>query len=323
MGYRFDYRRAVRRQDLTFQSGGIVCKAWLYRPATDRPAPCVVLAHGFDGVREQRLDAYASRFCAAGLAALVFDYRHFGASGGVPRQLFDNSAQLDDWRAAIECARRSEHVDPERIALWGTSTSAGHVVKLAAGDAAIAAVVVQMPLVDGLAQLLSTRFLQSVRLLWAGLRDSVRGSLGLSPLTIPAAGQPGALAAVTSPDALSGMARITPPDSTWRNEVLARFTLSTALYRPGLMAERLRCPLLVCIADGDLLIPPKPALQMVDRAARAELRRYPFGHFAMYYGEGFARASLDQADFLRRHLAAELERSGRFTARRPAVEAVR
>ena len=45
------------------------------------------MAHGFSGVREQRLDAYAERFAQAGLAVLVFDYRHFGASGGEPRQL--------------------------------------------------------------------------------------------------------------------------------------------------------------------------------------------------------------------------------------------
>jgi fermentation-respiration switch protein FrsA (DUF1100 family) len=322
-GIGFHYRRSVRRQDLTFQSGGITCQAWLYRPATDPRAPCVILAHGFDGVREQRLDAYASRFCEAGLAALVFDYRHFGASGGSPRQLFDNSAQLADWRAAIECARHHEHLDPERIALWGTSTSAGHVIELAAEDRRVATVVVQMPLVDGLAQLAGTPFLQSIRLLWAGLRDRLRGVLGLAPLTIPAAGQPGTLAAVTSPDALSGLARITPRESTWDNEVLARFTLTTALYRPGRLAAHVHCPLLVCLADGDLVIPAKPALKMVDAAARAELRRYPFGHFAMYYGDGFARASRDQADFLRTHLGVKREQSSRFAPKRRAIEGVR
>jgi len=48
-----------------------------------------VLAHGFGGVREARLDAFAERFGDAGLAALVFDYRYFGASTGEPRQLID------------------------------------------------------------------------------------------------------------------------------------------------------------------------------------------------------------------------------------------
>ena len=81
------------------------------------------MAHGFSGVRDQRLDAYAERFAAAGLACLVFDYRHFGDSGGQPRQLLDIGRQLDDWRAAIAFARSLEEVDGDRIGLWGTSFS--------------------------------------------------------------------------------------------------------------------------------------------------------------------------------------------------------
>ena len=304
----------MRRLDLTFDSGGDECKAWLFLPRAEpnAPAPCVVLGHGFDGVREQRLDAYGELLAAAGMAAFAFDYRHYGSSGGQPRQLYDNKAQVEDWRAAIACARGHESIDPDGIALWGTSTSAGHAVKVAAEDAGISAVVVQMPLVDGLAQLLSTPILQSVRLLGAGLRDRIGSLFGAGPYVIPAAGRPGSLAAASSPDAISGLHAITPPDSSWRNAVIARFTLSTAVYRPGLLAGKLRCPLLVCLADGDQIVPPKPALKMVDQAQDAQLRRYPFGHFAMYYGEGFDRATADQVRFLARHLGVVRERTGRF-----------
>ena len=300
----FDYGRLVRREDLTFRSGGLNCAAWFYCPAADRPLPCVVLAHGFDGVREQRLDAYAQRFAAAGLAALVFDYRYFGSSDGTPRQLFSNEAQLDDWRAAIAYARGRDQVDPDGIALWGTSTSGGHVVQLAAEDNRIAAAVAQVPFADGLAQLFSLPITQGLRLLWAGLRDRIGALFGRPPLMIPASGQPGSFAVITSPDALSGLAQITPPDSTWRNEVVARFTLTTSLYRPGRYAPRLGCPLLVCMADGDHLIAPRPAMKMAESAPRGELRRYPFGHFGMYFGPGFDRAVADQAEFLRLHLLA-------------------
>jgi fermentation-respiration switch protein FrsA (DUF1100 family) len=300
----FDYGRLVRRDDLTFESRGRRCAAWHYRPDAGAPVPCVVIAHGFDGVREQRLDAYAQRFAAQGMAALVFDYRCFGSSEGEPRQLFDNKAQLADWRAAIACARTLEGVDPKRIALWGTSSSGGHVVRLAAQDERIAAVVAQVPLVDGLAQLLATPVRQSIRLLWAGLKDRIGAILGLEPLLIPAGGRPGTLAAVTSPDALSGLAAITPAQTTWRNEVVARFTLTTALYRPGRSARHVRCPLLVCLADGDRLIPPAPALKMLRVAGRGELRRYPVGHFTMYFGQGFELAVTHQTAFLSRCLGA-------------------
>ena len=64
--------------------------AWLWHP--EGATGAVVLGHGLSAVHDQRLTAYAERFAAAGLAALVFDYRHFGASGGEPRQLFDIDA---------------------------------------------------------------------------------------------------------------------------------------------------------------------------------------------------------------------------------------
>jgi fermentation-respiration switch protein FrsA (DUF1100 family) len=291
------------REDVEFQSHGSTCVAWHYRPIRGVSGPLVVIGHGFDGVREQRLDAYAERFAAAGLASLVFDYRYFGASAGEPRQLYDNKAQLEDWRAAIACARRLDGVDPDRVALWGTSSSGGHVVRLAAQDTRIAAVVAQVPFADGIAQFLKLPFAQSSRLLIAGLRDRIGSWFG-HPLLIPFAGRPGTLAPSTSPDALSGLAHITPPHSTWRNEILARFTLASALYRPAVDAKKVRCPLLVCVADGDLLIASKPALMMATKAARGELRRYPFGHFAMYYGPGFDRVTDDQADFLQRTLTA-------------------
>jgi dienelactone hydrolase len=288
------------REDVTFISRNVQCSGWFY-PAdgTAGPAPCVVLAHGFDGVREQALDNYAARFSREGIAALVFDYRYFGASDGKPRQLFSNRAQLDDWRAAIEYAREHPAVDRNRIALWGTSTSGGHVVKLAAELGHIAAVVVQMPFTSGFAQLRLMPITQNVRLVWAGLRDQVAAWLHLDGVRIRAAGMPHTLAVVTSREALSGLDAITPKPSTWRNEVHARFTLTTIFYRPARAARRLRCPLLVCIADGDCVMPIKPALEM---AKRATLRRYRFSHFAMYYGEGFARVVEDQAEFLRDHL---------------------
>src|SRR5437763_14204081 len=122
---------SMNRVDVVFKSGGLNCAAWLYRPEGDGPHPCVILAHGFGGIREMRLDAYASCFAQAGLAALVFDYRHFGAREGEPRQLLDIKLQLADWTGAIAYARGLEGIDLERIGRWGTTCSGGAVIELA------------------------------------------------------------------------------------------------------------------------------------------------------------------------------------------------
>ena len=123
------------REDLTFPSGEDTCAAWLYRPgAAAGPVPCVVMAHGFTATRGDRLPAYAERFAAGGLAVLLFDYRHFGDSSGTPRQLLDIGRQQADYRAAVAFARTLEGIDAQRIGLFGTSFSGGHVVAVAAQD---------------------------------------------------------------------------------------------------------------------------------------------------------------------------------------------
>ena len=146
----------MTREDITFRSGGQTCAAWLYLPdGAHGSTPCVVMAHGFGGTREDAVPRFAERFVAAGLAALVFDYRHFGDSEGEPRQLLDIGLQLEDWTAAIACARTRPEIDETRIALWGSSFSGGHVVPTGARDGHVQAVISQAPFADGLKQLAS------------------------------------------------------------------------------------------------------------------------------------------------------------------------
>jgi len=294
----------LQREDITFQSAGTRCAAWLYPAAgSDRArTPCVILAHGFSAVRDQRLDAFAERFAQAGLAALVFDYRHFGDSDGQPRQLLDIRGQLEDWRAAIAHARTLEHVDSARVAIWGTSFSGGHVIRIAAEDATLAAAVAQVPFVDGIATLRAASAAQALWLTREGLRDQLAAMRGRPPHTVAAVGPPKSRSVMNTPDAEPGMRAVTPPDTKWRNEVAARIGLRVGSYRPGRRAAQIRCPILFCVADNDQLTPPAPARKAAARAPRAELKRYPIGHFDIYVGEWFERAATDQGNFLSHHL---------------------
>jgi hypothetical protein len=107
------------------------------------------MAHGFSAVKEMRLDRFAEAFAEAGLASLVFDYRGLGASDGMPRQDLDPHEQIEDYRNAISYARSLPEVDRDRIGIWGTSYSGGHVLMVAAFDKRVKAVVSQVPLIDG------------------------------------------------------------------------------------------------------------------------------------------------------------------------------
>jgi pimeloyl-ACP methyl ester carboxylesterase len=292
----------VEREDVTFTSGGARCAAWLYRPDSASPSPVVVMAHGFTGTREIRLDAYAERFCAAGLGALVFDYRHFGASEGEPRQLLDIEAQHDDYRAAIAFARGLEWADPARIALFGTSFSGGHVVPLAAEDRQIAALVAQCPFSDGPASLRALGPAAALRLTLPGLRDQLRALRGRPPYYIRVVGPPGSRAVMATPDSEPGFRALLPQDSLWEDRVAARIALRIGTYRPGRAAERVSCPALFCVCDGDSLAPARTTVRNAERAPRAVVKRYPIGHFEIYVGEWFERAVADQTEFLVEHL---------------------
>ena len=290
------------RRDLDFDSQGTKCTAWLYQPESVGSAPCVVMAHGFSAVREQRLDAYAERFSQAGIAVLLFDYRYFGASGGEPRQLLSIPRQLHDWEAAISVARALPGIDSTRIALFGSSFSGGHVQTLAARHSTLAAAIAQVPLCDGLRNLPALGLSRVMRLTMAGFRDLVGALVGLEPYRVPAVGAPGTLAALATPDAVPGFANMTPPDSTWRNEVCARIFLSAGTYRPGLSASRICCPILYTIGEQDLVTPASLAHAAARRAPRAEVRSYPCGHFDVYVGSLWEKVVADQTEFLVRHL---------------------
>jgi dienelactone hydrolase len=292
----------VQRLDVGFPSGEERCAAWLYVPDSVGRVPVVVLAHGWTGVREQRLDAYAERFAGAGLAALVFDYRHFGASSGQPRQLLDINRQLADWAAAIAFVRSRPEIDPGRVALWGTSFSGGHVIETAARDRQIAAVVAQVPFTDGLRNLPSLGVVLMLRLIAAGLRDQIGATLGRGPHTVPSVGPPGSVAVMATPDAEPGFRAIDPPGSTWRNRAAARVALRVGTYRPGRHADQIAAPVLFAIAQDDAITPPALAQAAAARAPHAEVRSYPGGHFEIYRGAAFEQAVSDQVEFLTRHL---------------------
>jgi uncharacterized protein len=137
----------------------------------------------------------------------------------------------------------------------------------------------------------------NVRLLLAGLRDQVGAWLGRPPRLAPAVGEPGAYAAMTAPEAKPGFDGIVPPNSKWRNEFAARLMLKFGFYRPGRKASRLTMPLLVCVCDDDATTPVAPAVKAAERAPRAVLRHYPYGHFDIYHDP---QVKADQVAFLQR-----------------------
>lgn len=291
------------RTDVTFPSGHDSCAAWLYVPDdAPAPGPIIVMAHGLGGVRQMRLDAFAERFSAVGYRCLVFDYRHFGASGGEPRQLLSVRRQLEDWRSAIEHARKLEGVDPDRVILWGTSFGGGHVIRTASREPRIAAVIAQCPFTDGLASTfaLPPSTLAKVSLLAA--RDLFAAARHKEPVMIPAYGEPGSTALMTSPDSVAGIEALIPPGDETSGDITARFGADIVRFFPGRDARKIPCPAHFAVCENDTLAPPGPTLRHVRKAPKGEVRMQPGGHFDIYVGDAFEHNVAEQLAFLARHV---------------------
>jgi pimeloyl-ACP methyl ester carboxylesterase len=294
------------RTDVEFLSGGVTCRAWFYRAQIKvEKTPCIVLAHGFGGTRDAGLEPYAEHFCQAGFHVLLFDYRYFGASDGEPRQLLSVKAQLQDWQAAINYARKCEGVDSDRIGLWGTSFSGGHVVVVAAKDGRIAAVSSQGLLADGFAVVDNIvkrhGVKQLLQLTVCGLYDQLRAWLQMSPFRLRVASVGDQLCFLNIPDEYDDYLAILPENFTY--EVCARIALTLGLYRPIKFAPQVKCPVMLLICTHDSLAPAAPAFELGRRlGGPVNVVSAPEGHFEIYRGDAFERYVVRQTEFFEQSL---------------------
>ena len=138
------------RRDVEFRSEGETIRGWLYTPDQGTgPYPVVIMAGGWCYVKELVQPDYAEMFANAGMAALLFDYRNFGASDGTRRQHIDPNAQIQDYKNAISFAETLGEIDSERVGVWGLSYSGGHSLIVGATDPRVKCIASQIPVVDG------------------------------------------------------------------------------------------------------------------------------------------------------------------------------
>lgn len=228
----------INRTDIEIACEGGPISAWHYRPSSDslhnsRGAPAAILAHGFGFTRDCGLEAYAERFAAAGMYAVVFDYRGFGASGGTPRDVTIVDNQLADYMTVIEATRESDGVDPDRIALWGSSYSGGLVIAAAAQDGRIAAVVSQVPNLDNRATLRFLTFrrtpMQQLRQLSWVARDVMRSKQNKEPFYIRSNGVDGEHVAYASTESMTHIEKIR--GESWANRGALRDFARRPMFR--------------------------------------------------------------------------------------------
>ena len=173
--YEYTLGGGITTKEVTFYSEGVACWGKIFYPkgfsdADSRPG--IVLGHGWTGTHAS-LEQYANYFAVRGMVAMAIDYRGWGNSNGfitlvepvksddqkrriqatadvrVKRTRLLPMKQVEDYRNAISYIQGEPGVDPDRIGIWGSSFSGGHIVTVSALDSRVKAAVGQVPAVSG------------------------------------------------------------------------------------------------------------------------------------------------------------------------------
>ncbi len=299
-----DLPRLVERIDSDFTSYRLKCAGWLYRPTGVQNPPIIIMAHGFAGERAFRLPAFAEKFAQSGMAVLLFDYRNFGDSEGQPRNLVDPARHIQDWESAIAHVRSLPGINTEKIALWGTSLSGGHVITVAARQSGISAVVAQVPYVAPNKDLFELK--KTIKGTFTAFWDLGKMLLGRDPCYIPVVGTPGTFAFLSTEECWDGYQAIIPEDSKWDNRVPARVLFKLAFYSPTHSASDITCPVLLVAGEHDSLIPAAMVKKVASKMSNAIYVQLSCGHFEPYVGDLFEQVVELETGFLVKQLEASI-----------------
>ena len=241
-------------------------------------------------------------------ASVVYDNRNFGASDGEPRQEIDPWLQVRDYSDAITFAQRQSETDAERIGVWGSSYSGGHVLAVAAIDRRVKCVVSQVPAISG-----SQGFRRLVRAdMLAGLnamlaQDRRDRADGKPPAMVPVVDEnPAAMSALPTADSYTWFTQTQQARApSWRNEVTLRTVEYGFGYEPGAYIGNISpTPLLLIVAIQDHLAVSDLAIKAYEQAYEPKkLVLLPGGHFDAYVEE-FDVASAAACDWFATHLKA-------------------
>jgi uncharacterized protein len=122
-----------------FESEGEVVVGDLHLPVQGAHAGgggfgAAILLGPLTSVKEQATGRYAEALARRGWAALSFDPRYFGQSGGEPRQYESPPAKIQDVMNAVSFLAARDGVDARRLVAVGVCAGAGYMAGAVASD---------------------------------------------------------------------------------------------------------------------------------------------------------------------------------------------
>ena len=273
------------KRQASFYSEGSRIAAELYLPDDGvQPRPAVVLAHGFCGVKELFLPAYAERLARAGFVGLAFDYRGFGESEGERGRLVPYE-QMADIRNAITFLRTLPEVNADAIGLWGTSFGGANVLRVAAIDRRVKALVAQLTFASGARMVTDGKSDEQRQQLEGTLRKALEREVTKNrPLRVP----PDQL--ITDEDSKAFFPQIAHDFPALADTRIPVSLLGHIMeHNPEDEVDKIACPVLIIAAGADVVVPPSESQVLFDRI-RSQKRLIVLPecrHYSAYSGEAF------------------------------------
>jgi len=274
-----------------FDSYGSRCEADLYLPSASKP-PVVVLAQGYGCERGFGTKGIIKAIVDAGIAVFVFDYRGFGGSDSLhneERQLVDPHRQVEDYHSALRYVSTLNEVDAQRIAIWGSSFSGGHVISVAGSDWArsfpLRAVVAQIPHCDSRSAYKHAGLKKSLGGAGNIIKGGVLSWLGINH-TVPviANADDPHFAVLQHPGWYEGYMHMVDSASQWKNAIPAKSLLKCASYNPIDVARHITAPVLMVYGLKDQGIPVDDVQRTSNFIKDVEMFAFDGDHFDAYDG---------------------------------------
>ncbi len=285
------------------------CAAYLYLPnrnSTTEKLPAIAMAPGIGSLKEMGLLPYAEAFAKSGFVVLLFDFRHWGESGGEPREQALPQSQIDDYRHALTYLSTRPEVDERRLGLWGSSFSGGHVLQVAALDERVKAIVSQTPPTDLHALTRSRGTKESQQLFFKSFAlERKRFQKLNAPQYIPIAAIDRAGGAMMGDDSYYFQEKMKEQyASHFINRISVDSLEAIYEYAPILWIPRIQSkPLLIINATEDTIVDPASVRKAFELAnSPKKLHEISTGHYGVYEGEHRQNAITEALSWFHKYL---------------------
>lgn len=277
------------KKDVYFYSEGMKIAADLYVPQNiqdNQTFPAVILCHGFAGIKDLLLPAYAQSFAQHGLLALTFDYRGFGDSEGEKGRLVPQE-QVQDIRNAITFAQTLKEYNGEHVGLWGSSFGGANCIYTALVDKRVKVLAVQLTFAGGERMITGNLGEEEIRKLKSTLKKVQERAVTKNKILRVSPDQ-----ILTDEESKFFYAQAVKEYPKLQTKIPFNTLQHILEHNPQEVISKVTCPILITAAEKDTVCPAQEAHILFDKANEPKKFLLLEGckHYGAYEGKPFKKA---------------------------------